>query len=68
MYERHWNPYKFRPSSNRPSLYRPNIPKSRYRQRPLYIKIESKNGIHTIEAAEELGIGSRQYRLIELNL
>ena len=27
-------------------------------------RIESKNGIHTIEAAAELGIGSREYELI----
>ncbi len=27
-------------------------------------RIESKNGIHTIEAAEELGLGSREYELI----
>ena len=29
-------------------------------------RIESKNGIHTIEAACDLGIGSREYELIEL--
>ncbi len=29
-------------------------------------RVESRNGIHTIEAAEALGIGSRAYRLIEL--
>lgn len=29
-------------------------------------RIESKNGIHTIEAAVELGIGSREYELIEI--
>ena len=29
-------------------------------------RIESKNGIHTIEAAAELGIGSREYELIEI--
>ena len=29
-------------------------------------RIESRNGIHTIEAAEALGIGSRSYELIEL--
>lgn len=28
-------------------------------------RIESRNGIHTIEAAEALGIGSRDYELIE---
>lgn len=30
-------------------------------------RIESKNGIHTIEAAAELGIGSREYELISID-
>ena len=30
-------------------------------------RIESRNGIHTIEAAEELAIGSREYELITIN-
>ena len=29
-------------------------------------RIESRNGLHTIECAEELGIGSRSYELIEV--
>lgn len=29
-------------------------------------RIESRNGIHTIEAAEAIGIGSREYELIEV--
>jgi uncharacterized Fe-S center protein len=29
-------------------------------------RIESRNGVHTIEAAAELGIGSREYELIEV--
>ena len=29
-------------------------------------RVNSRNGIHTIEAAAELGIGSREYELIEL--
>ena len=29
-------------------------------------RVYSRNGIHTIEAAEQLGIGSRDYELIEL--
>lgn len=29
-------------------------------------RIESRNGVHTIEAAAELGIGSREYELIEI--
>lgn len=29
-------------------------------------RVESRNGIHTIEAAEQLGIGSRTYELIEV--
>ena len=28
-------------------------------------RVNSRNGIHTIEAAAELGIGSREYELIE---
>ena len=30
-------------------------------------RIESRNGIHTIEAAEALGYGSRDYELVELD-
>ena len=29
-------------------------------------RVNSRNGIHTIEAAADLGIGSRKYELIEL--
>lgn len=29
-------------------------------------RIESKNGVHTIEAATELGCGSREYKLVEI--
>lgn len=29
-------------------------------------RVNSRNGIHTIEAAANLGIGSRKYELIEL--
>ena len=29
-------------------------------------RIESRNGIHTVEAAAELGFGSRKYTLIEI--
>ncbi|MBQ7918367.1 MAG: DUF362 domain-containing protein [Lachnospiraceae bacterium] len=32
----------------------------------LLARIESRNGIHTIEAAAEIGYGSREYELIEL--
>lgn len=30
-------------------------------------RVESRHGVHTIEAAAELGFGSRQYELVELN-
>lgn len=33
---------------------------------PLIERIESRNGVHTIEAAEALGYGSRDYELIEI--
>ncbi len=29
-------------------------------------RIESRNGIHTVEAAEKLGIGGREYELVEM--
>ena len=29
-------------------------------------RVESRNGVHTIEAAAALGIGSREYELIEI--
>lgn len=29
-------------------------------------RVNSRNGIHTIEAAADLGVGSREYELIEL--
>ena len=28
-------------------------------------RVTSRNGIHTIEAAAELGVGSRDYELVE---
>ncbi len=33
---------------------------------PLIERMESKNGIHTVEAAADLGFGSREYELIKL--
>lgn len=30
-------------------------------------RVESKNGIHTIEAAEQLGFGTREYELIDIS-
>jgi len=30
-------------------------------------RVNSRNGIHTIEAAEELGVGSREYELINID-
>lgn len=36
-------------------------------QAHLLERIESRNGVHTIEAAAELGFGSRKYELIEIN-
>ena len=30
-------------------------------------RVESRNGIHTIEVAEELGVGSREYELINID-
>lgn len=35
-------------------------------QKELIERIESRNGIRTIESADELGIGSREYELIEI--
>lgn len=29
-------------------------------------RIESRNGVHTVEAAAKVGVGSREYRLVEL--
>lgn len=29
-------------------------------------RIESRNGVHTVEAAAKIGVGSREYRLVEL--
>ena len=29
-------------------------------------RVESKHGVHTIEAAEKLGFGTREYELIEV--
>ena len=30
-------------------------------------RVESRNGIHTIEAASEIGVGNRDYELININ-
>lgn len=45
-------------------VYRCEDPKKDH----LIERIESRNGIHTIEAAEKLGYGSRDYELIDLDL
>ena len=29
-------------------------------------RVESRNGVHTIEAAAEMGFGSREYELVEV--
>ena len=29
-------------------------------------RIESKNGVHTVEAAAKIGVGSREYELVEM--
>jgi uncharacterized Fe-S center protein len=40
---------------------------SKDRGRDHFVKrIETRNGIHTIEAAAELGYGSREYELVEI--
>lgn len=44
-------------------VYNCNDPKKDH----LIERIESRNGIHTIEAAEELGYGSREYELINID-
>ena len=31
-------------------------------------RIESRNGAHTIDAAESLGVGSQSYRLINIDI
>lgn len=36
-------------------------------KKDLLERIESRNGVHTVEAAAELGVGSREYELISLN-
>lgn len=30
-------------------------------------RIESRNGVHTVEAAAALGVGSREYTLVEVD-
>ena len=30
-------------------------------------RIESRNGLHTLEHAEEIGLGSRTYELVEID-
>ena len=35
--------------------------------RSLVNRIESKNGLHTLEHAEEIGLGSRTYELVSID-
>ena len=35
-------------------------------KRDLIKRIESRNGIHTLEVAETLGLGSREYEIVEI--
>ena len=43
-------------------VYQANDPGKKH----LIERIESRNGVHTIEAALELGYGSRTYELIDI--
>lgn len=43
-------------------VYHSNDPNKQH----LIDRIESRNGIHTVEAAEEIGVGSRDYELVEI--
>lgn len=36
-------------------------------KKDLIERIESRNGVHTVEAAAEIGVGSREYELICIN-
>lgn len=35
--------------------------------RPLIERIESRNGRHTVEYAEKIGLGTRDYELVEID-
>ena len=35
-------------------------------KKDLIERIESRHGIHTVETAEEIGVGSREYQLVEI--
>ena len=37
-------------------------------KRQLINRIESRNGLHTLEHAEEIGLGSRTYELVSVDL
>ena len=43
-------------------VYRSNDPGKNH----LIERIESRHGVHTIEAAADLGFGSREYELVEV--
>ena len=43
-------------------VYRSNDPG----KKDLIERIESRHGIHTVETAEEIGVGSREYQLVEI--
>ena len=44
-------------------VYKSNDPKKEH----FIERVESRNGVHTIEAASKLGYGSRDYELIEID-
>ena len=47
-------------------LFRSYAAKGDPGQKHFLERVESRNGVHTIEAAAELGVGLRDYELIEV--
>mgnify|MGYP003413573508 CR=1 FL=1 len=50
------------------SVYYSMYPEKRKKEKKKHLieRIESRNGVHTIERAHELGVGNKQYELIEI--
>ena len=39
----------------------------RYKDAALMERIADRQGLHTLEAAEQIGLGSRRYKLVDLD-
>ena len=66
LHEGHWNPASLDPVAIDQACIDLVVNSDDPGREHFMERVNSRNGIHTIEAAADLGFGSREYELIEL--